>query len=50
MVTKQITQEEWDLICTIRNYRKAYPNGERMLNSEVNDLLDILMDTEYQEN
>ena len=35
MVTKEITSEEWFLIEAIRNYRKAYPNGARMLTSEI---------------
>ncbi|SDE69507.1 hypothetical protein [Riemerella columbipharyngis] len=48
MVTKQITTEEWELIETIRNYRKAYPNGARMLKAEIQDLLDELMDLGYQ--
>lgn len=49
MVLKEITNEEWELLQSIRNYRNAYPNGARMLQSEINDLLDILMDIEYQE-
>ena len=39
MVTKEITAEEWFLIETIRNYRKAYPNGARMLENEINEIL-----------
>ena len=35
MVTKEITSEEWFLIEAIRNYRKAYPNGARMLTAEI---------------
>lgn len=49
MVLKEITNEEWELLQSIRNYRSAYPNGARMLQSEINDLLDILMDIDYQE-
>lgn len=49
MITKQITEEEWQLINAIRNYRKAYPNGARMLEREINDLIDELMDIEYEE-
>lgn len=49
MITKQLTEEEWQLINAIRNYRKAYPNGARMLEREINDLIDELMDIEYEE-
>lgn len=48
MITKELTTEEWELIQTIRNYRKAYPNGARMLEKEINDLLDELMDIQYE--
>jgi len=50
MVTKEITAEEWFLIETIRNYRKAYPNGAKMLENEINEILDELMDLDYKEN
>jgi hypothetical protein len=50
MVTKEITSEEWFLIETIRNYRKAYPNGARMLKAEIQELLNELMDLDYKEN
>lgn len=49
MTTKQITEEEWQLINAIRNYRRAYPNGARMLKIDIQDLLDELMDLSYQE-
>lgn len=49
MQAQEITAEEWQLIQTIRNYRKAYPNGARMLESEIQDLLDELMDLDYRE-
>ena len=39
MVTKEITAEEWFLIETIRNYRKAYPNGAKMLKTEIMELV-----------
>lgn len=48
MTTKQITEEEWQLINAIRNYRRAYPNGARMLKTEIQDLLNELMDLSYQ--
>lgn len=50
MVTKEITSEEWFLIEAIRNYRKAYPNGARMLTAEIQELLNELMDLDYKEN
>ena len=50
MVTKEITSEEWFLIEAIRNYRKAYPNGARMLKAEIQELLNELMDSDYKEN
>lgn len=49
MILKEITNEEWDLIKTIRDYRRAYPNGSRMLQREINDILDELMDLDYKE-
>ncbi len=49
MIVKEITLEEWELIEVLRNYRRAYPNGSRMMVSEINDLVDILMDVEYRE-
>ncbi|MGQ1929804.1 hypothetical protein [Ornithobacterium rhinotracheale] len=49
MIQKEITEEEWDLINAIRNYRKAYPNGAKMLKNEIQDLVDELMDLDYQE-
>lgn len=50
MELKEITTEEWFLIKTIRNYRNAYPNGARMYEKEINDILDELMDLDYKEN
>ena len=50
MIKKEITVEEQFLIETIRNYRKAYPNGARMLENEINEILDELMDLDYKEN
>ena len=50
MIKKEITAEEWFLIETIRNYRQAYPNGARMLENEINEILDELMDLNYKEN
>lgn len=50
MQAQEITAEEWQLIQTIRNYRKAYPNGARMLKTEIQELLNELMDLNYKEN
>lgn len=44
MITAELTEEEWELIQTIRNYRKAYPNGAKILKTEINELMDVLMD------
>ncbi len=49
MIVKEITTEEWELIATLRNYRRAYPNGNRMMIAEINELVDILIDIEYKE-
>lgn len=46
-MTKQITQREWDLIETIRNYRKTYPPSVH-LEKEIQDMLDILTDKEFE--
>ena len=46
-MTKEITTTEWELIRSIRNYRNAYPNGERMMKLEIMDLLDELMSKLY---
>lgn len=48
-MTKEITTTEWELIRSIRNYRNAYPNGERMMKLEIMDLVDELMSLEYNE-
>gem|GEM_PF-358778 len=46
---KEITSKEWELITLLRNYRKAYPNGARMLEEEIQMVVDELMDIQYQE-
>lgn len=38
------TEQEKDLIQQIRNYRAAYPNGARVLEQEILDLLYELME------
>ena len=40
------TAKEDELIQAIRNYRKAYPNGERNLEIYIMDLLYELMENE----
>jgi hypothetical protein len=45
-MTKEITEREWYLIATIRNYRKTYPPSVH-LEKEIQDLVDILTDKEY---
>lgn len=42
----QCTAKEDELIQAIRNYRKAYPNGERNLEIYIMDLLYELMENE----
>ena len=46
---KEITNKEWELITLLRNSRKAYPNGARMLEEEIQMVVDELMDIQYQE-
>lgn len=45
----EYTRKEDDLIQAIRNYRKAYPNGQRNLEIYIMDLLYELMDGEDSE-
>ena len=42
----QYTAKEDELIQAIRNYRKAYPNGERNIEIYIMDLLYELMENE----
>ena len=42
----QYTAKEDELIQAIRNYREAYPNGERNLEIYIMDLLYELMENE----
>ncbi len=44
MITLEVTQQEADLIETIRNYKKSYPNGEPELEWYIRNLLDELLD------
>lgn len=43
IITKEISDKEWDLLSTIRNYKRAFPNGSRMMKREIMALLDELM-------
>lgn len=42
----RITEKEEELIQALRNYRKAYPNGERNLEIYIMDLVYDLMENE----
>lgn len=43
METHELTEKEWDLIESIRNYKKAYPNGAKRLLMFIYELLDELI-------
>lgn len=49
IITKEISDKEWDLLSTIRNYKRAFPNGSRMMKREIMALLDELMTSEEEE-
>ena len=49
MITKDISDKEWERLARLRTYRRAYPNGARMLEAEIQDVLDELMDIQYRE-
>lgn len=42
----ELTDKEEELIQSIRNYRRAYPNGQRNLEIYIMDLVYELMDNE----
>nr|DAX18785.1 MAG TPA: hypothetical protein [Caudoviricetes sp.] len=42
----ELTDKEEELIQAIRNYRRAYPNGQRNLEIYIMDLVYELMDNE----
>jgi len=44
MIQKEITEQEWELIEAIRNYKRAYPNGSKGLLFYITQLLDNLLD------
>ena len=48
-MTKEVTEKEWELISTIRNYKRAFPNGSRMMKLEIMTLLDELMSSGEEE-
>ena len=49
IITKEISDKEWDLLSTIRNYKRAFPNGSRMMKREIMALLDELMTSEDED-
>lgn len=49
IITKEISDKEWDLSNTIRNYKSAFPNGSRMMKREIMALLDELMTSEEED-
>lgn len=49
IITKEISDKEWDLLSTIRNYKRAFPNSSRMMKREIMALLDELMTSEEDE-
>lgn len=49
METIQVSHEERELIETLRNYRRAYPNGKEMFNKEIQALIKKLKDPSYRE-
>lgn len=40
----ELTEKEWDLIETIRNYKRSFPNGEPQIKYYINELYAELMD------
>ncbi len=42
----ELTEDEKELIRLIRNFRKAFPNGARMLEREILELVYQLMENE----
>jgi hypothetical protein len=42
----ELTEDEKELIRLIRNFRKAFPNGARMLEQEILELVYQLMENE----
>ncbi len=46
MEKREITEQEWELISAIRNYKRAYPNGAKSILFYIMQLLDNLLDRE----
>ena len=40
----ELTETEWDLIETVRNHKRSYPNGEPRLRYYINRLFAELLD------
>ena len=49
IITKEISDKEWDLLSTIRNYKRAFHNGSHMMKREIMALLDELMTSEEED-
>ena len=49
IITKEISDKEWDLLSTIRNYKRAFHTGSHMMKREIMALLDELMTSEEDE-
>lgn len=41
---RELTEKEWDLIETIRNYHKSYPNGKEELEWYIETILNELLE------
>lgn len=42
-VSRELTDQEWELIQAIRNYKRAYPNGAKRLYAYIMEVLDNLI-------
>ena len=40
----ELTETEWDLIETVRNYKRSYPNGEPRPRYYINRLFAVILD------
>lgn len=43
-IKRVLTEKEWDLIETIRNYKWSYPNGDPQLRYYIEQLFNELLD------
>ncbi|MGV4536502.1 hypothetical protein [Ornithobacterium rhinotracheale] len=44
MVSRELTDKEWELIQAIRNYKRAFPNGAKKLIIYIQELLADLLE------